>query len=238
MPATTPAISSASDEPENVVQADARIIRAPLSTGSDRRDRVTRRRKLHRPRGTCGLEAMPRCMVGMHCRFRILSGGRPTQQRRPVRGAVPYQRERGEEHTGAGTGFVAASARRRRNARAPGTARNRPCRCRVMACSRVPCPSSRSMYGTSAAAASFGERKGSVFAEHIRIDRDQPPRLLIGGASHHHAVDMREMRARLFKRADAAVDDHRQTRMRRLEPIDALHSRAAAHRGFLSATAL
>ena len=42
-------------------------------------------------------------------------------------------------------GFTACVARCRRNARAPGTAWNRPCRCRVMECSRAPRASSRSM---------------------------------------------------------------------------------------------
>ena len=42
-------------------------------------------------------------------------------------------------------GAPAALASRRRNARAPGTPWNKPCRCRVMACSRVPAASSRSI---------------------------------------------------------------------------------------------
>src|SRR5580704_2220605 len=36
----------------------------------------------------------------------------------------------------------------------------------------------------------FRRVERSVLTEHQRIDRDQPPRLLIGGAPHHDAVDV------------------------------------------------
>src|SRR6266702_353032 len=54
------------------------------------------------------------------------------------------------------------------------------------------------------------------------IDREQPPRFLIGRAPHHHAVHPLEMRERLLDAADAAVEYDRQVRMRRLEAIDTL----------------
>ncbi len=66
------------------------------------------------------------------------------------------------------------------------------------------------------------ERRRGVFrrserrrlAENLRIDRDQPPRLLIGGAAHHDAVDMRQMRKRLVDTADAAIEHDSKLRMR------------------------
>ena len=57
------------------------------------------------------------------------------------------------------------------------------------------------------------ERRG--LAEHQRIDREQPPRLLIGGAAHHHAVDVLEMRrAPASTLAMPPLIDDRQLRMR------------------------
>ena len=47
----------------------------------------------------------------------------------------------------------------------------------------------------SAAAASFGDAKRAASPNKSRIDLKEPPRLLIGGAPHHHAVDMVKMRA-------------------------------------------
>ena len=85
-----------------------------------------------------------------------------------------------------------------------------------MLCSRVPCANSRSIYGISAAAAVFAEVKAGGFAEDQRIDGDEPPRLLIGSAAHHHAIDMLQMRKCRFDAADAAVEDHRKPRMRAL----------------------
>src|SRR3984885_1461565 len=75
-----------------------------------------------------------------------------------------------------------------------------------------------------------GERSGglfrraerSVLAEHQRIDRDQPPRLLIGGAAHHDAIDPGKMRNRLLDAANAAIENDGEPRMCALEPIDAI----------------
>ena len=57
-------------------------------------------------------------------------------------------------------GLTASVARWRRNARAPGTPRNNPSTCRVMALRRVPRASSRSMYGMSASPAACGDASG------------------------------------------------------------------------------
>src|SRR6185312_12849474 len=49
-----------------------------------------------------------------------------------------------------------------------------------------------------------------VLAEQKPIDRQQTPRLLIGGAAHHHAIDMLELFERLLECGDAAIEDDRQ----------------------------
>ena len=59
------------------------------------------------------------------------------------------------------------------------------------------------------------------FAENLGINGEQPPRLLVGGAPEHHAVDMAEMLPRLLDAADAAIDNDGHIRQRRLQPIDA-----------------
>ena len=55
----------------------------------------------------------------------------------------------------------------------------------------------------------FRRGEAGGFAEDQRIDGDKPPRLLIGGAAHHDAVDMSQMRKRRFDAADAAVENDR-----------------------------
>ena len=62
-----------------------------------------------------------------------------------------------------------------------------------------------------------GERRR--LAEQQRIDGQKPPRLLIGGASHHHAVDVRQLRLRLLQAADAAIEHDGEIRVRNLEPV-------------------
>ena len=57
-------------------------------------------------------------------------------------------------------------------------------------------------------------------AEQFGIDRQQPPRLLIGGAPQHDAIDMSEMRLRLVEAGDAAIDDDGHIGHRGLQPID------------------
>ena len=52
-----------------------------------------------------------------------------------------------------------------------------------------------------------GERR--VLTKQSRIDGEQPPGLLIGGAAHHHAIDMRKMHAPIFNAADAAIEHNR-----------------------------
>ena len=59
-------------------------------------------------------------------------------------------------------------------------------------------------------------------AKQFGIDREQPPRLLIGGAPQHDTVDMGEMLLRLRDAADAAIDDDGDIRQRCLQPIDAV----------------
>ena len=55
----------------------------------------------------------------------------------------------------------------------------------------------------------FGLRERRRLAEDQGIDRHQPPRLLIGGAPHHHAVDAAEERCRLLDGRNAAVEHDR-----------------------------
>ena len=121
-------------------------------------------------------------------------------------------------------GFTACVARCRRNARAPGTraeqAEHMP-RDRVQPRALRQFALDIGKKRLERAALADGERRG--LAEQQRIDRQQPPRLLIGGAAHHHAVDMREMRLRLLDAGDAAIDARSADRgCARLEPVDAI----------------
>ncbi len=85
-----------------------------------------------------------------------------------------------------------------------------------MECSRVPSAKLALDIGDERRRGVFRRGKARVLAEHQRIDRDQPPRLLIGGAAHHHAVDMSKMRKRLLDAANAAVENDGEARMRAL----------------------
>ncbi len=58
------------------------------------------------------------------------------------------------------------------------------------------------------------------FAEKPRIHIGEKLRVLIGGAAHHHAIDMLQMRLGLIERGDAAIDDDGQFRPRALQRID------------------
>ncbi len=116
------------------------------------------------------------------------------------RWTVAHQRKRlGSKKHPAPAPDVAALGEMPANARAPGTARNRPCRCRVMACSRVALRKFAFDVRHQRCRRLLRRRKTAASSPNtIGIDREQPPRLLIGRASHHHAIDMREMRARLL----------------------------------------
>jgi hypothetical protein len=59
-----------------------------------------------------------------------------------------------------------------------------------------------------------------LLAEQIGVHRQQPPRLLIGRAAQHHAIDMRQVPLRLVEARDAAVDDDGNMRHGGLQPID------------------
>src|ERR1700681_3646854 len=59
----------------------------------------------------------------------------------------------------------------------------------------------------------FRRMERSVLAEHQRIDRDQPPRLLIGGAPHHDAVDVLQVREPLLDAGDSAIENDGEPRM-------------------------
>src|SRR5579864_9667427 len=67
----------------------------------------------------------------------------------------------------------------------------------------------------------FRRGKARVLTEHLRIDREQPPRLLIGGAAHHDAIDVVQVIKPLLDAGDAAVEHDREPRMLSLEPVDA-----------------
>ena len=61
---------------------------------------------------------------------------------------------------------------------------------------------------------------GAASPNRSAIDGQQSPRLLIGRASQHHAIDMSEMLLRFSDTADAAIDDDGHVRHCRLQPID------------------
>ena len=63
--------------------------------------------------------------------------------------------------------------------------------------------------------------KGRRLAEQHGIDGQQTPRVLIGGASHHHAIEAPEMVQRLVDVRDAAVEHDVKTGVRGFEPVDA-----------------
>ena len=64
-----------------------------------------------------------------------------------------------------------------------------------------------------------GEAGG--LAEQQWIDLQETPRLLIGGAPHHDAIEVREMGPGLIEIDHAAIDHDGKTAMRRLEAVDA-----------------
>src|ERR1700682_1172343 len=64
----------------------------------------------------------------------------------------------------------------------------------------------------------FRRTERSVVTEHQRIDRDQPPWLLIGRTAHHDAVDVLKMREPLLDASDAAVEHDSALRMRHVAP--------------------
>jgi len=67
----------------------------------------------------------------------------------------------------------------------------------------------------------------------LRIDFKQPPRLLIGGAAHHDAVDVLKMARRVRDRSRcAAIDGNAKLWIGALEPIDALIVEWRECRGF------
>ena len=57
-------------------------------------------------------------------------------------------------------------------------------------------------------------------AEQFRIGRQQPPRVMIGRAAEHHAIDMSKVRLRLGEIGDAAIDDDGHIGHRCLQPVD------------------
>src|SRR5215469_3595 len=63
--------------------------------------------------------------------------------------------------------------------------------------------------------------KGRSLAEQHRIDRQQTPRVLIGGTSHHHAIEAPQVLQRLIDVRDAAIEHDAKTGMRGFEPVDA-----------------
>src|SRR5690242_10728313 len=65
-------------------------------------------------------------------------------------------------------------------------------------------------------------RKARRPAEDVGIGGQKPPRLLVGRATQHHAVDLSQMRLRLGEVANPAIDDDGNARHRPLQPIDPL----------------
>ena len=61
------------------------------------------------------------------------------------------------------------------------------------------------------------ERRG--LAEQHGIDRQQAPRLLIGGAAHHHAVERADVLPRLFDTGDAAIEHDAKIGVRGFQPM-------------------
>src|SRR4051794_14958792 len=66
----------------------------------------------------------------------------------------------------------------------------------------------------------LGRGEWRWLAEQQRIDFQEAPWLLVGGAAHHHTVDVIEMRQRLLETRDAAVEYNGQGWMPGLQPID------------------
>ena len=66
----------------------------------------------------------------------------------------------------------------------------------------------------------FHGRKGRRLYKNLGVDGQQPPRLLIGRASQHDAIDMSEMVLCFRNAGDAAIDDDGHVGQRPLQPID------------------
>ena len=60
--------------------------------------------------------------------------------------------------------------------------------------------------GIHAAHHRYRIRNRRVTAEQLAIDLRQQARILVGLASHHHAIEMLQMRFRLFQRLHAAIN--------------------------------
>src|SRR6516225_5381553 len=58
-------------------------------------------------------------------------------------------------------------------------------------------------------------------AEQHRIDGQQTPRVLVGGASHHHPIEAPQVLQRLIDVRDATIEHDCKTRMRGSESVDA-----------------
>mgnify|MGYP000947774910 CR=1 FL=1 len=67
------------------------------------------------------------------------------------------------------------------------------------------------------------DRRGrALLREQHRIDIEETPRLAIGGAPHHHAIDAADKRGSLRNRGDPAVEHDGERRETAFEPVDAL----------------
>src|SRR5262249_30785015 len=75
--------------------------------------------------------------------------------------------------------------------------------------------------GNEGPGAGLGIGNRRSLTEPLRIDSQQPPRLLIGGAPHHHAVEMAKMLRGLLDAGDAAIEHDGELWMPSLEPVDA-----------------
>src|SRR5262249_49297935 len=67
----------------------------------------------------------------------------------------------------------------------------------------------------------LGRDEACALTEQRRIDGQEPPRLLIGGSPHHHAIDAAKVRGRLLEARYAAIEHDTKVGMRGFEPIDA-----------------
>src|SRR5262245_50988208 len=67
----------------------------------------------------------------------------------------------------------------------------------------------------------IGRCEARALTEQRRVDGQKPPRLLIGGPPHHHAIEAAKVRAGLLEAGYAAIEHDTKVGMRGFEPIDA-----------------
>ena len=91
--------------------------------------------------------------------------------------------------------------------------------CQLDRTSRVIARRPRSLPSTTKSSTDGIRSEGRGVAKQHGIDLEQPPRFLIGGAAHHHAVDMAQLLLRLLEAGDAAIEHDLEIGVRALEAV-------------------